>query len=154
MTGDRERRTRETETTQEDVVHHFAFTDLVCSQGYTAALTEAAQQKAQFDNKVHPVEFRAGDLVQVYNSKLDTTYETRAKLTPNWSPPQIVTDCLLNSYTLSKLDSTELNGTAHARCLWRYIPKKGGLLDQRHLTAPKEGWIREWDEEEDNPKWQ
>ena len=129
-TGDRERRTRETETTQEDAVHHFTFADLVRSQGYAAALTEAARRKAQFDDKVHPVEFRAGDLVQVYNSKLDMTYETRAKLTLNWSPPQIVTDRLLNSYTLSKLDSTKLNGTTHAQHLRWYIPKKGGLLDQ------------------------
>ena len=75
------------ETTQEDVVHHFTFTDLVCSQEYATALTEAAQRKAQFDDKVHLVEFRASNLVQVYNLKLDTTYETRAKLTPNWSPP-------------------------------------------------------------------
>ena len=87
MMGDRERRTSETETTQEDVVHHFTFADLVRSQGYAAALTEAARRKAQFDDKVHPVEFRAGDLVQVYNLKLDTTYETRAKLTLNWSLP-------------------------------------------------------------------
>ena len=121
------------ETTQDDVVHHFTFADLVCSQGYATALTEAARWKAQFDNKVHPVEFRASDLVQVYNSKLDTTYETRAKLTLNWSPPRIITDRLLNSYTLSKLDGTELNGTAHASRLWWYIPKKGGLLD--HVTS-------------------
>ena len=139
------------ETTQEDVVPHFTFADLVCSQGYAAALTEAARRKVQFDDKVHPVEFRAGNLVQVYNSKLDMTYETRAKLTLNWSPPQIVTDRLLSSYTLSKLDGTELNGTAHARHLRRYIPKKGGLLDQRHPTAPEEGWIQEWDEEDDDP---
>ena len=57
----------------------------------------------------------------------------------------------MNSYTLSKSDGTELNGTAHARCLWRYIPKKGGLLDQQHPTAPEEGWIREWDEEDEDP---
>ena len=129
-TGDKERRTSKTETTQEDVVHHFTFTDLVRSQGYAAALTEATRRKAQFNDKVHLVEFRASDLVPVNNSKLDKTYETRAKLTLNWSPPQIVTDHLLNSYTLSKLDGTELNGTAHARRLRRYIPKKGGLLDQ------------------------
>src|SRR6266481_4822814 len=144
-------RVMEMEATQDDTTHHFTFSDLLRSQGHTAALAEATHRKAQFDNKVHPVVFKTGDLVQVYDSKLDNSYETRAKLIPNWSPPQIVTDCLLNSYMLSKLDGMELNGTTHARRLQRYLPRRGGLLDQRHPTEPNEGWIQEWDEEEDDP---
>jgi len=103
--------------TGDDVMHHFIFAELLHSLGYTGALTEAAHRKAHFDDGVHPVEFNTGDLVQVYDSKLDTTYETKAKLLPHWSPPRIITDCLLNSYTLCRLDGTELRGTTHAWCL-------------------------------------
>ena len=88
--------------------------DLLHSQGHTDVLAEALWRKARFDNKVHLVEFKPGDLVQVYDSKLDMTYETQAKLLPHWSPPRIVTDRLLNSYTLRRLDGTELNDTTHA----------------------------------------
>ncbi len=90
----------ETETKEQDAMYHFAFSDLLHSQAYTGALAEAARRKAIFDDKVHPVEFKPGDLVQIYNSKLDVTYETKAKLLPCWSPPRIITDQLLNLYTL------------------------------------------------------
>src|SRR6266481_2305896 len=113
---------KETETTEHDAMHHLIFTELLRSQGYTDALVEATRRKARFDDQVHPVEFNAGDLVQVYNSKLDVTYETKAKLLPHWSPPRIITDHLLNSYTLCRLDGTELRGTTHAWRLRRYIP--------------------------------
>ena len=121
------------ETTGQDAEHHFVFADLIRSQGHTGALAEAARRKAHFDDKVHPVDFHAGDLVQVYNSRLDTTYEAKAKLAPNWSPPRIVTDRLLNSYTLCRLDGTELRGTTHARRLRRYISRRDGLVSQRYM---------------------
>ena len=78
---------KESETTEHDATHHLIFTELLCSQGYTDALAEATRRKAHFDDQVHPVEFNARDLVQVYNSKLDVTYETKAKLLSRWSPP-------------------------------------------------------------------
>ncbi len=102
-----------TEATELNASHHFLFSDSLRSQGYTKALAEAARRKARFDNRVHPVEFKAGDLVQVYDSCLDTTYEMRAKLLPCWSSPRIVTDSLLNSYTRGRLDGTDMNGTTH-----------------------------------------
>ena len=110
------------ETTENNVTCHLTFTDLLRSQGHTDALAEASRRKAWFDDKVHWVEFKPGDLVQVYDSKLNMTYETRAKLLPCWSPPRIVTDRLLNSYTLRRLDGTELNGMTHARRLRRFMP--------------------------------
>src|SRR6266481_9292343 len=61
------------ETTELDVSHHFLFLDSLRSQGYTEALAEAARRKAQFDNRVHPVELKVGDLVQVYDSRLVPT---------------------------------------------------------------------------------
>ena len=56
------------------------------SQVYTDALNKAANRKRRFDDKVHPVIFKTGDQVQVYDLKLNTTFDTKAKLWPQWSP--------------------------------------------------------------------
>src|SRR6266481_9401180 len=45
------------ERTDSDVEHHFIFLDLLHSQGYMEALTEAAYRKRQFNCKVHLVTF-------------------------------------------------------------------------------------------------
>src|SRR6266481_5429122 len=137
------------ETTELDASHHFLFSDSLRSQGYTEALAEAARRKARFDDRVHLVEFKAGDLVQVYDSRLDTTYETRAKLLPHWSPPRIVTDRLLNSYTLCRLDGTDMNGTTHAWRLHRFIPRCDRPLSHAHRLDTDLGWIQEWEEEDE-----
>ena len=139
----------ETETTDHDAMYHFIFSELLRSQGYTSALAEAARQKAHFDDKTHPVEFNTGDLVQVYNSKMDVTYETKAKLLPRWSPPRIITDCLLNSYTLCRSDGTELKGTTHTWHLRRYIPQREGPISHTHLTDVPIPETQQWDESED-----
>ena len=72
--------------TESDIEHHLILADMLRSQGYTEALNEAANRKRQFDGKAHPVTFKMGDQVQVYDSKLDMTFDTRAKLLPRWSP--------------------------------------------------------------------
>ena len=77
---------------EQDMVHHFTFADMLHSQGYAGALAEATCCKARFNDKVHPMEFKPGDMVQVYNSKLDVTYEAKAKIMPCWSPPRVMTD--------------------------------------------------------------
>src|SRR6266481_6306801 len=63
--------------TETDIEHHLILVDLLHSQGYTDTLTEAANRKRWFDGKVCPVTFVTGDLVQVHDSKLDTTFESR-----------------------------------------------------------------------------
>jgi transposase InsO family protein len=149
--------TVETERTDTDAEQHDALSDSLRCQAYADILTEAAKRKSKFDDKVHPVEFQHGDLVQIYDSKLDMTFETRAKLLPRWSPPRIVTKKILNSYTLSDLEGTELEGTFHARRLRRYIPRSNSPVDrsypdmhrsttqeeenemQRGRTSPREG---------------
>ena len=65
-----------------DIEHHLILVDLLHSQGYTDTLTETANRKRRFDGKVCPVTFATGDLVQVYDLKLDMTFESRAKLLP------------------------------------------------------------------------
>ena len=52
------------------------------SQAYTDALNKAANRKRQFNDKVCPVTFKTGDQVQVYDLKLDTTFDTKVKLLP------------------------------------------------------------------------
>ena len=56
--------------TESDIEHHLILTDMLHSQGYTDALNEAANRKRQFNSNVHPVTFKMGDQVQVYDSKL------------------------------------------------------------------------------------
>ncbi len=118
------------EVDSQDMLHHFAFTDLLRSQGYADTLAEATCRKTQFDSKVCLTDFQVGDYVQVYNSRLDATYEAKAKLLPRWSPPRIITGCLLNSYTLCRPDGTELNGTFHMRRLCKYAQQQEGPPDQ------------------------
>src|SRR6266481_9636489 len=93
-----------------------------------------------------------GVLVQcpkVSDSWLDMTFETKAKLLPRWSPPRIVMVRLLNSYTLCKLDGTEINGTTHAQCLRRFIPRHDRPLHQEQKADATPNWIWEWEEEKD-----
>ena len=116
------------------------------SQAYTDALNEAANRKRRFDNKVCPVIFKMGDQVQVYVSKLDMTFDTKAKLQPRWLPPRRITQRHLNSYTLSTLNSRELLGTVHARRLCHYTPQGDETTGERDPETG-ERWQAE-DEEE------
>ncbi|KIK00110.1 hypothetical protein K443DRAFT_60747, partial [Laccaria amethystina LaAM-08-1] len=56
------------------------------------AVQHAVRRKATFDRKVLKskagvVEFKKGQLVQVYNNKLAQTLSAERKITPLWSPP-------------------------------------------------------------------
>ena len=68
--------------TESDIENHLILADMLCSQGYTEALNEAVNRKRQFDGKACLVTFKMGDQVQVYDSKLDMTFDARAKLRP------------------------------------------------------------------------
>ena len=84
------------ERTENDIECHLSLADMLHSQAYTDALNKAANRKRRFDDKVHPVTFKTGDQVQVYDSKLNTTFDTKAKLLPRWSPPRRITQKHLN----------------------------------------------------------
>src|SRR6266481_4705080 len=143
-----ERKDEETTArTETDIEHHLILADLLCSQGYTDTLTEAANRKRRFDGKVHPVTFMTGDLVQVYDSKLDMTFESRAKLLPRWSSPRKVAEKQLNSYALCTQDGRELPGTFHARQLRHYVLQKEGPTTSMGREGTRQQWIEE-DEEE------
>src|SRR6266481_10048477 len=133
--------------TETDIEHHLILADLLCSQGYTDTLTEVANRKRWFDGKVHPVTFTTGDLVQFYNSKLDMTFESRAKLLPRWSSPRKVTEKHLNSYMLCTQDGRELPGTFHACRLCHYISRKEGPTTGMGREGTRQQWIEEDKEE-------
>src|SRR6266481_2096180 len=135
------------ERMETDIEHHLILSDLLCSQGYTDTLMEAANRKRQFDGKVCPVIFVTGDLVQVYDSKLDMTFKSRAKLLPRWSSPRKVAEKHLNSYALCTQDGRELPGTFHAHRLRHYVSRKEGPTTSTGREGTRQQWIEE-DEEE------
>src|SRR6266481_1589400 len=135
------------ERTDSDVEHHFIFSDLLHSQGYVEVLTEAAYRKRQFNRKVHPVTFTVGDQVQVYDSKLDMTFDARAKLLPRWSPPQTIAERHLNSYKLHMPQGGELPGTFHACRLHHYIPQRDEWPGHTHRSKAAQPLMEEEDEE-------
>jgi len=90
--------------------------------GYAEAVHHAVWRKVAFDHRVMKskagiVEFKKGQLVQVYRNKLMLTLSTEHKLAPMWSPPHCITERLLNSYKLETLQGTPLDGMFNARHL-------------------------------------
>ena len=104
-----------TETTTEDAVTNFRLSEILQDNVHLRSLIEADRRAAAFNDRVHPVTFALGDLVQIYKSKMDQSYETINKIAPKWSGPHIVTGKYLNSYSLCTLTGTELQGKYHAR---------------------------------------
>ena len=91
------------------------------------------QRKTAFDRRVKAlkagiVEFKQGQLVQVYRNKLASTLSTERKLAPMWSPPHQIMERLLNSYKLETLEGTPLDGLYHARRLRSFTPREGTSL--------------------------
>ena len=75
-----------------DIDTHMTYAAQQRLDGYTEAVHHAVQRKAAFDHKVIKlkagvVEFKKGQLVQVYNNKLAQTLSTECKITSLWSPP-------------------------------------------------------------------
>ena len=90
--------------------------------------------------------FKTGDQVQVYDSKLDTTFNTKVKLLPRWSLPRRITQKHLNSYMLSTLNGRESPGAVHARRLHHYTPRGDETIGEQDPEAVEQR--RTEDEEE------
>jgi hypothetical protein len=60
-------------------------------------LEEEKRRKAAYNDRVHLVEFKPGNLLQVYISHRDGNYDTRNKLLPRWSPPRTIVEQIRNS---------------------------------------------------------
>jgi hypothetical protein len=107
------------------------------------------------------VDFKKGQLVQVYQNKVASTLSTERKLAPMWSPPHRIAERLLNSYKLETLEGTTLDGLFHARRLRDFILREGttlaiaqkkleealasGELEKSDIVAPTGGTQEELD---------
>lgn len=105
-----------------DIDTHMTYGVQQCLDGYAEAVHHAMRHKAAFDHRVTKsragvVEFKKGELVQVYRNKLALTLSMECKLTPMWSPPRRITERLLNSYKLEMLEGTPLEGFFNMRHL-------------------------------------
>ncbi|TFY73811.1 hypothetical protein EWM64_g10200, partial [Hericium alpestre] len=59
-----------------------------------------------------------------------TTLKLAKKLLARWSHPHRITEHLLNSYRIERLDGTPEEGTTHAWHLRAFIPKPGSDLER------------------------
>ena len=139
--------------TEQEVSTQMAYVTQQRLDGYAQAVAHAAKRKAAFDKKVlaqRPGEviFSKGQLVQVYHSDLDSTFKTKCKILPKWSPPYRVASRLLNSYTLETLIGAPINRHFSAQWLRRFWPREGTEL----ARAQKEVEERCCKEEEEREK--
>jgi len=116
-----------------DIDTHMTYVAQQQLDSYTEAVHHTVQWKTTFDRRVKAsnvgaIEFKTGQLVQVYQNKIALTLSTEHKLTPMWSTPHRVTEHLLNSYRLEMLEGVPLDGLFHARCLWSFTPREGTML--------------------------
>jgi len=116
-----------------DVDTHMTYAAQQRLDRYAEAVHHAVQRKTAFNRRVTTskagvVEFKKGQLIQVYDNKLASTLSTTCKLAPMWSSPRRVAEHLLNSYKLETLDSAPLDGLFHARRLRSFIPREGTML--------------------------
>jgi len=107
-----------------------AFVDSMHADAFQMAVEHVARRKARFDKKITEVTFKKGDLVQIYNNKLDNTFKSMAKLLRQWSTPMHIHERFNNSYTIETLEGLMLQGVTHARSLRRFIPRWDSDLAQ------------------------
>jgi transposase InsO family protein len=127
---------------------HMAYSAQQRLDGYAEAVHHAIRRKATFDRKVLKskagvVEFKNGQLVQVFRDKLASTLSTERKLAPLWSPPRRVTERILNSYKLEELDGTPLDGLFNARRIRSFTPREGTTLAAEQKEFEKELALKE-----------
>jgi hypothetical protein len=78
------------------------------------------KQKTWFDKKSKPQSFQPGDFVLVHNSKLDTSHESKFKLSAPWLGPFKVRERSNNWYYLESLSGHQSSGRVHVNCLKRF----------------------------------
>lgn len=98
------------------------------SDGAERALTHARERKRRSDLKAKLITAEAGDLVQRYDPRWDTTHSTERKLAPRWSEPLRVRERKNSSYILESLDGELVSSGTHARHLRKFIPRPGSPL--------------------------
>jgi hypothetical protein len=101
--------------------------------GYAHTLSHAHKWKLIFDRKLlswapKEVIFKAGQLVQVYQSHSDFTFKAERKMEPKWSAPWRITSRDWNSYKLETLEGLPIGNRFSSWQLWRFIPCSGTAL--------------------------
>jgi hypothetical protein len=131
---------REAPTEMEAAVH-MAYMAQQRIDGYEVIVKHAISQKNAFDRCMRKssgeVVFCVGQLVQVYHSDLDYTFKMEQKLVPKWSQPYCIRTHIQNTYTLERLNGTEVEGEFSVRRLREFTPKPNGKLE-----VEQEGWLR------------
>ena len=133
-----------------DIDNHMMYAAQQQLDGYA----EAVQCKTAFDRRVTKsgagmVEFKKGQLVQVYRNKVALKLSTECKLVPLWSSPHHVTEHLLNSYRLKTLEGVPLDGLFNVRCLRGFSPKEGTKSAMQQKTV--EEWLASQESEAGDP---
>jgi len=117
------------ETSPTMVSENIALADMLRMNAHLLQLEVAEQQKSAWDDRTPAINFEIDDIVQIYNTKLDSSYNSTNKLLPKWSTPHIITAKFLNSYSLSTLNGTPISGSFHSRRLRPFILLRGSNLD-------------------------
>jgi transposase InsO family protein len=138
---------RSTPTAAEAAVH-MAYAAQQRIDGYEAVVKHATSRKSTYDGRIAKksgeVEFRIGQLIQIYRSDLDYTFKTERKMIPKWSQPYRIRARIRNAYKLERTDGGEIEGEFSTRRLREFIPKPGGRSD----TNQKD-WLKDNPESEE-----
>jgi hypothetical protein len=132
----------EEEVSAAEVDVQLAYVEQQHMDGYDHILSHAHQRKLAFDRKLlsrapKEVIFKAGQLVQVYQSDLDFTFKVERKMEPKWSAPRRVTSRDRNSYKLETLEGLPIGNRFSSRRLRRFIPRNGTALHEAQEAIKK-----------------
>jgi hypothetical protein len=141
-----------TAPTVEELETQMAYVNQLRFDGYSQIVKHAERRKAAFDKQVlrrapREVVFNAGDLVQVYRSDLDYTFQTERKILPKFSAPRRIVRRTKNSYQIETLEGFPIPGRFSSRRLRLFVPRTGTELERVQAAIEKE-W-REREEAED-----
>ena len=111
---------------------------------YSHIVEHAAKQEAAFDCKVElshdgVIEYAKGDLVEIWDSRLNLTLSTEAKLLPCCGAPHRVVDQRCNSYQLETVQGLPVGGMFSVRHLRQFVPRPGTKLAAQQLES-QNGW--------------
>jgi hypothetical protein len=135
-----DRATEEVSTNEVEV--QMAYMEQQRLDGYAHILSHAHKRKLAFDRKLlnrapREVIFKAGQLVQVYQSDLDFTFKVERKMEPKWSAPRRVTSRDHNSYKLETLEGLPIGNRFSSWQLRRFIPRNGTALHEVQAAIEK-----------------
>ncbi|EJD36339.1 hypothetical protein AURDEDRAFT_130122 [Auricularia subglabra TFB-10046 SS5] len=100
------------------------------SDAHARTIEHAVERKARFDKEIVDTRFSVGDIVQVYQDRLDSTFETSAKLAAKWSGPMRIVAHYVGSWKVRDLEASEGGLFVSGRRLRRWVPTRGTKLER------------------------